>query len=105
MFPRCIRRCGWWSEEFTQELEGFLDSIHCGNVLSDELTDERCDLLFSDGMTAGIYEKSGRCRAGIEMQMPYLRRYGFVERPILGAGGTEQLLDSIFNGLFTPRLR
>ena len=79
------------------------DGIQVG--VTDELTDERCDLLFSDGMTAGIYEKSGRCRAGIEMQMPYLRRYGFVERPILGAGGTEQLLDSIFNGLFTPRLR
>ena len=105
MFPRCIRRCGWWSPEFTEELESFLESIHCGNALSDELTDERCDLLFSDGMTAGIYEKSGRCRAGIEMQLPYLKRYGFVERPILGTGGTEQVLDAVFNGLFTPRLR
>ena len=104
MFPRCIRRCKWWSPEFTAELEGFLESIHCGSALSDELTDDRCDLLFSDGMTAGIYEKNGTCRAGIEMQLPCLRRYGFVERPILGTAGTEQLLDDIFNGLFTPRL-
>ena len=103
MFPRCIRRCSWWSDDFNARLDEFLGSIHCGDVLSDELTEERSDILFSDGLTAGIYEKKNQCKAGIEMQLPYMRRFDFVEKPILAIGGTEWMLDSIFNGLFSPK--
>jgi len=105
MFPESVRRCGWWSEEFVERLAGFLSGIGCQDALGCDLSDERCDVLFSDGHTVSVCERNRSCMIGVDLQLPTNKMYSFVSRPVLGAQGARRILDDVMNGLFSPNYR
>lgn len=96
MYPEEIVKIPWWSNEYTDELTAFLDSIGYRHALVDELDPKRCDALFSYGHTAAILEKRGICYAGIDVWPLPLRMTRFIGRPFLGSRGAYRILDILF---------
>lgn len=96
MFPECVMPKDWWSEEYMEELEGFLASINRSDAIGPNVYDTRVDVTFADGISAKFLEKRGTCSAGIDIWHPSRHRMQFREWPVLGASGALRMLDDIF---------
>lgn len=99
MFPVNIRKCGWWSESIVDELTSFLDSICCGDALTDGIVEMRSDVVIGEGYYSKLMEKEGMCYVSVCIWPPNRHNLEFVQRPVLGAKGAMQILDDIYEGL------